>query len=175
MLNRKLLSALKVIAQKFDKQNIKWVLVGSSSLALQGVKVNPGDIDIMTDKEGAEKINELLKEYLVRPITFGKTDRFESYYGEFNIKAIKVEVMGDFKEKIKNRWISLEYRLKENKVIDVHGMNIPVSLLTDQLESYESSERRKDFVRTRKIKDALYGKFMHNHQTNIYNTINTEI
>lgn len=30
-----------------------------------------------------------------------------------------------------------------------------------------SSERKKDFVRTRKIKEALYSKYLHNHQTNI--------
>jgi hypothetical protein len=167
MLNRKLLSALKVLTQKFDKENIKWVIVGSASLALQGVKVKPGDIDIMTDKEGSEKMNTILAEYLIRPITYGKTDRFDSYFGEFNINGIKVEVMGDFKEKIKNKWVSLDYRLKENKKINVKGIEIPVSLLTDQLESYESSERRKDFVRTRKIKEALYNKYLHNHQTNI--------
>jgi hypothetical protein len=156
-----------VITHKFKDQNIKWVLVGSSSLALQGVKVKPGDIDIMTDKEGAEKIGLVLKEFEVKPITYGKTERFESHLGEFKINGTKVEVMGEFKEKIKNKWVSLDNRLKENKLLDINGMKIPVSLLDEQLESYSSSERKKDFVRTRKIKEALYSKYLHNHQTNI--------
>lgn len=167
MINKKILSALSVITYRFEGQNINWVLVGSSSLALQNVKVNPHDIDIMTNKKGAEKINILLKEFEIKPIVFGKTERFESHLGEFNIYGVKVEVMGELKEKIKNRWISLENRLKDNKIIEVKGLKIPVSLLDEQLESYSSSERKKDFVRTRKIKELINEKYLHNHQTNI--------
>ncbi|MDI6655315.1 MAG: DUF6036 family nucleotidyltransferase, partial [Candidatus Hydrothermarchaeota archaeon] len=100
MINQKIIKALKIINQKLKDQKIKWVLVGSASLALQRVKIKPKDIDILTNREGAYEINKLLKEYEIKPIKFGKSSVFQSYLGEFRVNNIKVEVMGNLKEKI---------------------------------------------------------------------------
>jgi len=153
MISNKFTLALSTIYEKFKDQNIKWVIVGSASLALHSVKVNPHDIDIMTDKEGAKKINAILKEYEIKPIVYGKTERFESHLGEFKINNVKIEVMGELREKIKNKWISLDNRLDNHTKIKFNNMTLPVSNLNEQYLSYKDSERRKDFVRTRKIKE----------------------
>lgn len=60
MINQKIIEALKIINQKLKNRRIKWVLVGSVSLALQGVKISPKDIDILTNKKDVFKINKLL-------------------------------------------------------------------------------------------------------------------
>ena len=56
------IEALKVIRKTFQKHNIRWVLIGSLSLALQKVKITPKDIDILTNKKGALKCNNIEKE-----------------------------------------------------------------------------------------------------------------
>ena len=77
---REIVEALKVITRRLRDAKIKWVLVGSTSLALQGVDVSPKDIDILTDKDGAFEINKLLKEYEVKSVQFKTSDLFESFF-----------------------------------------------------------------------------------------------
>ncbi|MFH1774728.1 MAG: hypothetical protein ABH874_07215 [Methanobacteriota archaeon] len=155
MINQKIIKALKIINQKLKDQKIKWVLVGSTSLALQGVKIKPKDIDILTNREGAYEVNKLLKEYEIKPIKFGKSNVFQSYLGEFRVNKIKVEVMGNLKEKIGGKWESLSPRLKSPKIIKIEGMNLPVSPLKEQLKSYKFRGRKKDSIRVQRIKEAL--------------------
>lgn len=146
MISRNIIKTLKIIDKKLKGQKIKWVLVGSTSLALQGVKIKPKDIDILTNKEGVFKINKLFKKYEVKPTKFGRSEFFESYIGEFKLKGIKVEVMGNLKEKVDKKWIPLSKRLVSPKVIEVEGVRIPVSPLFEQLKSYERVGRKKDFA-----------------------------
>jgi len=160
MVEQKIIKVLKIIYQKLKNQKIKWVLVGSTSLALQGVKIKPKDIDILTNKEGALKINELFKEYEVKPVKFGRLkiggrELFESYLGKFKIKGVKVEIMGNLKEKLGRKWIYLHKRLKSPKIVKIEGMKIPVSPLEEQLKSYSRLGRKKDAFRVKQIKKAL--------------------
>lgn len=155
MIDQKTIEALKIINQKLKNRKIRWVLVGSTSLALQGIKVKPEDIDILTDKEGVFKINELLKKYEIKPTKFGKSDVFQSYLGEFRINKVKVEIMGNLREKIKGKWSDFSPRLRSPKVIKFEAMDLPVSPLKEQLASYEAFARGKDSVRVRKIKEAI--------------------
>lgn len=61
---------LQILCARLSNQDVAWVLVGSTSLALQRVDVTPRDIDILTDEAGAYKINELLKDCEVRPVAY---------------------------------------------------------------------------------------------------------
>ena len=115
MVNKKLIDALKQIARDLSTHKIKWVLVGSLSLALQGVRIDPKDIDILTDKEGALKLNKIWEKYKIKNVEFGETDRFRSYFGKFKIKDVKIEVMGDLEEKLRGKWFSLAKRLESPK------------------------------------------------------------
>ena len=158
MVNKKLIDALKQIARDLSTHKIKWVLVGSLSLALQGVRIDPKDIDILTDKEGALKLNKIWEKYKIKNVEFGETDRFRSYFGKFRIKDIEVEVMGDLEEKLEGKWFSLAKRLESPKFIDVNGVKVPVSSLEDQLWFYERSDRPKDIQRAQKIREAMKRK-----------------
>ncbi len=152
---REIVEALKVITRRLRDAKIEWVLGGSTSLALQGVDISPKDIDILTDKDGAFEINKLLKEYEVKPVEFKTSDLFESFFGEFRILNVKVEVMGNLREKHGSQWVSLSTRLKSVKLIEMNGMEIPVSSLHEQKRAYEELGRKKDAIRVRKIKEAL--------------------
>jgi len=154
-MNQKIIEALKIIYRELKNKKIKWVLVGSTSLALQGVKIKPKDIDILTNKEGAFEIGKLLEEYEVKPVEFKRAKIFESYFGQFEIENVKVEVMGNLKEKKNNKWISLAKRLTSSKIIKIEKMQIPVSSLSEQFKSYERLGRKKDFIRVKKIKEIL--------------------
>lgn len=129
--------------------------MGSASLALQGVDITPNDIDILTDEYGAFKIGALLKEFEIKPVSFSQTDLFESFYGIYDIKGTKVDVMGDFRVMLEDTWVSLSDRLESPSLVQVDTMNIPVSSMHDQLLFYEKLGREKDKDCILEIKKVL--------------------
>ena len=155
MIDSKIVKVLKLIESKLRGSGIRWVLAGSASLALQGVNVSPNDIDILTDKEGAFEINRIFKDYEVKPVRFRRSRFFQSYFGEFEIEGVKVEVMGDLKELVKGEWRSLSWRLSTSRIIEVEGIKLPVSPLEDQLKSYQALRRKKNSSKIQRIREAL--------------------
>jgi hypothetical protein len=155
MVPKKIQRALEIIYSRLKNKKIKWVLAGSSSLALQGVKIRPKDIDIITDKRGALLMNKLLKEYKVKPVKFQRSEFFESYFGEFKIDGVKIEIMGNLKEKRGKKWISLLKRIKSPDFVKIGEIKLPVSPLIDQLRSYEKSGRKKDLIKAKKIREVF--------------------
>jgi len=155
MIDFKIIKALKLIESKLRGSGVRWVLAGSVSLALQGVNVEPNDIDILTDEKGAFEINRILKDYEIKPVRFRCSKVFQSYFGEFEIEGVKVEVMGDLREFVEGEWRSLSHRLSTPRIIEVEGIRLPVSQLEDQLRSYQALGRRKDSSKIQRIKEAL--------------------
>ncbi len=147
--------ALKVIVERLEKHNIEWVLAGTLSLALQGVNIEPKDVDILTNAEDALKTNLVFKDFLVREVSFSRYDLFESYFGEFNIFGVKVEVMGDLREKIGGEWLVLNDRLGNVEFVKVDSFFVPVPPLQDQLVAYEKLGREKDVEKINLIKEKL--------------------
>lgn len=155
-MKKKLYESLKIITKALNKMNIKWCIIGSLSLYLQGVKIKPKDIDLLTDKEGAYEINKVLKKFEIKPVEFSRSDIFSSYYGKFLINGIKFEVMGDLNILLNARWNDeVMKRLYNKKEIKYNDILIPVSPLEDQLKSYKKLNRKKDSKKVQKIKAIL--------------------
>lgn len=74
----------------------QYAIRGTASLVLQGIEMNVDDIDILCNKETALECNKIFKDYLIKEIAYKGSDKFKSYFGEFNIQGVKVEVMGDW-------------------------------------------------------------------------------
>ena len=145
------MQALQLLCKSLETSDVRWVLAGSLSLALQGVNVEPHDIDLLTDRQGAFRINAMLKKYEKKAVDYAETEKVSSFFGVFEIQGVKVEVMGDYRERQGTKWVSLSKRLANPKTIEVDGIRIPVSSLEDQLVSYRRLKRPKDAEKTRKI------------------------
>ena len=151
-------NALGIVASCFKEYNIPWVLIGTASLSLQNVAIEPVDIDILTTAEAAYRAGDALKEYKEIPVSYGTTEFFRSYRGVYTIDGVKVEVMGDFEERVGEEWIPLSERLSSPIMIPLGSMEIPVSSLQDQLVSYQRLGRKEDRVKIDAIKRALLEK-----------------
>lgn len=149
---RQVFSALQTICRRLKDHDIKWTLVGSASLVLQGVAIQPQDIDILTDKEGAYEVNKVFKEFEVRAVAFSQSEHFASHFWEFRIKGVKVDVMGDLKEHINGQWQRFPLR---PRIIRVENMSLPVTPLETELDSYKLLGREKDALKVAKIEAAL--------------------
>jgi hypothetical protein len=143
--------ALKKITEKFSGKNIDWVLIGSTSLAIQGVNVEVHDIDIKTDVKNADKIADMLKEYAVEPMHHKNSSQFKSYYGLFKINNVQVEVIADLETMHEGEWIKVENsRVKVIKRYE--DMTLP---LLELKEEYETYKRMGRMDKANKIKEFI--------------------
>src|SRR5215831_7660557 len=50
------------------RPDINWWLAGSTALAVRRLEIMPRDIDLILDDAGAQKLGELLLDYLIEPV-----------------------------------------------------------------------------------------------------------
>ncbi|ALM75393.1 nucleotidyltransferase domain-containing protein [Thermococcus barophilus] len=105
---------------------MNWVVTGSLGFALQGVPVEPHDIDIQTDKEGAYEIERLFSEFVIKKVTFSSTEKIRSHFGALMIDGIKVEIMGDIQKKVNDEWEPPVDINRYKRFVQIEGMKIPV-------------------------------------------------
>ncbi len=58
---------LTTIVRLMATHALRWWLVGSAALAVRGLAVQPGDVDLVLDEEGSAVLAELLRDALVEP------------------------------------------------------------------------------------------------------------
>jgi hypothetical protein len=91
-------------------------LTGSLSFALQGVSVEPRDIDLQTDETGAYAIEKLFQEQVVKPVAFWASENMRSHFGVLEIAGIKVEIMGRTeKAALWQAWLTLQSREQQDR------------------------------------------------------------
>lgn len=157
MFVNELTSALKIIGTKFKSLKIDWVIVGSTNLYLRGIPVEPKDIDIVTDENGAKIIQKTLEKFLVKPyhkrltkinLKFGI--KSYAYFSTYEIKSIKVETIT--KMRIKGK--SLNYLREDIDFIEYNGIVLPCLNLKIIEKAYRYGEN--------KDKLELINKYKHN-------------
>lgn len=68
MITEKFKKAIKIIHKILENNKIKWALVGSTNMQLQGMNVQPHDLDIVVQLKDLEKTQEIFSEYNVSDI-----------------------------------------------------------------------------------------------------------
>ena len=152
-----IISALKIIVQELESQDIKWAISTSCALALQGIKIKPSDIDIITDNAGAIEISNILKKYETESLKHVPSQKFDSTMNKSLINNCDVDVVGDFKIKsdVDNKWHNMTYMLESLEIVEVEQTKIPVLSLLQSMEMYKLMGRGKDLVKVEIIKKHL--------------------
>jgi len=65
MIEKDITESLRMLCRGLSNHDTRWVLVGSTSLALQEVDVTPGDIDILTDEAAIYEMNGNWKFFMI--------------------------------------------------------------------------------------------------------------
>ncbi len=60
--------ALESVIRRVEGQSIDWWVVGSVALAVRGLAVTPGDVDLAVDGAGAHRLGEALLDDLIEPV-----------------------------------------------------------------------------------------------------------
>jgi hypothetical protein len=146
--------ALQVIATRLKGEDIRWVVITSCALALQGLDIQPEDIDILTDTTGHKKIDLILDEF---KMTLPQKSSYESVISNFLIEGRPVEVISNFKVKsAKDNHCYLADRLIEySHNIELFDVEIPCLTLSKSIELYTWMGREKDEAKIIKIEHFL--------------------
>ena len=122
-------------------KEVCWGMTGSTSFAIQGMDVVPHDIDIQTDEPTAYIIGDLLKEYVVQPVSFSGNDIIRSHFGKFLVDGMDVEVMGDIQKKADDEWEDIILLNSLLDHVEWHGYQVPVLKLSYEAEAYRKLGR----------------------------------
>lgn len=115
MLSKNILSTLKKLYQMINCHDIFWFLSGSTSLAVQGVDVEPHDIDIVTNKKGSKILDGLLAEYRVEALRLVESEKMRSYWGTYGIGGVKIDTVADFQYRLEDGSWSKIKKLRQIK------------------------------------------------------------
>jgi hypothetical protein len=134
---------LIIISKKLESHKIKYVFVGSSSLALQNIPVVPHDIDIATTKKGLDLIQNEFKEFVKFPIE-KRLSKINLKFGiksyanflTLEIQGVKVEAISGLK--IKNH--KLSFLKKDIAYITKGGLKLPCLSVKKIYDAYVLAE-----------------------------------
>lgn len=137
MIDSKYLEVLRKICARLNDSNVNWAITGSLGFAIQGVPIEPNDIDIQTDEVGAYEIEHIFSEFVTQKVTFSSADRIRSHFGVLMIDGIKVEIMGDIQKRLDNgMWeepVDLGYY---KRIVEFKGIQLPVLSLEYEYQAY---------------------------------------
>lgn len=92
-------SALRRLAELLEGCDARWVVGGSTGLALRGAKLDrePRDLDIYADREAIRAIHERLAIYALDGPADNETDRYRSILSHYKLEDTVVELVGEFR------------------------------------------------------------------------------
>lgn len=135
-----LFEVLYAIVPAMFKAQQPWALMGSTASVLQGIPdYVPPDIDLTTTMEGAYMMAGAISQTgaVVRPLQYSERAPYASYFGIFEVKGVKVEVMGNLIIRCADGYINLRehWARWSDKVRILHfgDLHVPVVPLEWQL------------------------------------------
>ena len=119
-------------------------MTGSTGLHLQGVPVEPNDIDIQTTAKGAYQIEDALGYEVGMTVGFRQAERIRLHFGRGMLRGLQVEIMEDI-EKLSptDGWLPTP---PLNSIVAwtvCNGLWIPVLDLKYEIMAYESIGREE--------------------------------
>ena len=79
MIEAQYLATLRQIYSRLKDCKAVWVITGSLGMALQGMDLKVGDIDIQTDRAGAFEIEGKFSENIIDPVADSQSGANRSY------------------------------------------------------------------------------------------------
>ncbi len=153
MINQNFEDAIKIINKKLKENEIKWVLAGSTNMQLQGMDVNPRDLDIVVQLKDLRKMNEIFKNYEASEVKelVPMTDE-PCWEVKAKINGVEVQILG---ERDTGEYVS---KLISNKIIKFKLGAIEISCFTlkAEAETYFKTKREhksnliKEFLKNKK-------------------------
>ena len=136
-MKKEIIEALKIIHEKM--QDIKWYLIGSANLSLQGMDFSPNDLDIIVSVVDFPEISKIFNEFLISDMGQIKSSIKDVKLWKLKLKInnIDIEILG---EDLGGFYIK---DLKNSKLdfIKLGEITIPCRTLESEINAYEKLNR----------------------------------
>lgn len=152
VLDEKIKKVIKILANVLNKNNINWMLIGSCNLTLQGMDLNPRDIDICVNLRDFDKLKKLFFYY--NGLEFGQ---FPSKFGgtafrlSFFIEGIEIEFVGEGTQSIYSEVLANE----DFNKLEIFGAKIYVNKLENGYLAYHKIGRTEKAAKIKEYLDSL--------------------
>ena len=127
---------LNIISKKLESVN--YAFIGSVNMYIQGLKVNPRDIDILTTPEDIKKIDKIFSKYRTKEIYYDKSEKKDSFRSFYVIDNKEIEVLGN----VNNICRSLK-SLDKKIYLKFNGIKLPCISLIDEMSAYKKMGHEK--------------------------------
>lgn len=110
-----------------------WAVTGGYNLALRGLKNCTNDIDIITTKNGAYKAQDILKNFIIKNVSYNISSSICSYFGKALFNNYQIEIMGEPKNLIDGDWKLNSEWINSIELVEIYGVNIPLTNIEYEL------------------------------------------
>jgi hypothetical protein len=92
-------AALALLAESLENCDARWVVGGSTGLALRGAKLDlaPRDIDIYVDHDSVFSVHDRLSSNCLDGPEDNRTERYHSILSHYRLAGAIVELVGEFR------------------------------------------------------------------------------
>lgn len=138
MITEKFKKTIKIIHKSLENNKIKWALVGSTNMLLQGMNVQPHDLDVVVQLKDLKKTREIFSEYNVSSIKELKPLTNEPAW------EVRIEI-NDVEVQIFAQLNTGEYvrRLLANKLTNIRLGNVEIPCFTLEAEEQTYAETNR--------------------------------
>ena len=143
------------VNRNLKNNKIKYALIGSANMLLQGMDVNPQDLDIIIQAKDLKKIQKIFSNDKLLPIEKLKNFTNNSAWEiKITLSKIDIQILG---EKDNGTYVS---KLLGNKLIEIslNGIKIPCLTLMAEAQAYAETNRKQ--------KSDLIKNFLNTHEDN---------
>lgn len=138
MINPAFIAVLRQMVTSLQDSGVNWAVTGSLAQALQGVAIEPQDIDLQTDREGAYEIERRFSVQVSRKVRFSTSERIRSHFGALSIDGIQVEIMGAVQKRLADgTWEAAVDPGSYRRVVSFTGLLVPVLALEYEAQAYQ--------------------------------------
>lgn len=124
-------NAITIIAQ--IGQGTQYAFRGTTSLVLQGYAMGLQDIDLLANRGSAEILDRGLANFVVSPLQYSQTSQHKSYFGQYKIDGVLVEIMGEWQIKNRGVWSEI-FDASPSQITVVNSL--PVTTVATELRCY---------------------------------------
>jgi len=148
-MEKRIKDAIKNVFSRLDESGILWCLAGSINMQLQGIQVEPHDLDVIIQHKDLEKVSALFSDYSASPMKEMKTLSGQlAWEVEAYINGMKVQFFGGDEDDIYSGKMIAEMTTK----VSIDELKVPCLTLEAEMKSYIETNREH---KARIIKDFL--------------------
>jgi hypothetical protein len=148
--------AVGEIHDRLAETGIDWALTGSTSFVLQGVPLEPDDVDVQTTEHGVYEFDEVFEDCRVEAVSLESSAAIRSQFGRFEIGGVSVEVMGALQKRAPDgSWGSPPSIPDHREFVSFRGGTVPVLALSYEAQAYERLGRTERARLLRSHADAV--------------------